>query len=89
MNKKEIVVQNNNIKQSIQRNIDTIKDLIEESDNIKKIIDHLKKQEFNRNNAYELEKVLENINSSIKKLLDQTNFLFDSYKRFLDFTFKK
>lgn len=89
MNKKEILVQNNNIKQSIQKNIDTIKDLIEESDNIKKIIDHLKKQEFNRNAASELEKVLESINSSIKKLLDQTNFLFDSYKKFLDFTFKR
>ncbi|MCF7835222.1 hypothetical protein K9M48_04200 [Candidatus Gracilibacteria bacterium] len=88
MNKKEIVLQNTNIRQSIQKNIDTIKDLIEESDDIKKIIEHLQKQEFNRNVASDLEKVLQNINSSIKDLLNQTNFLFDSYKKLISFTFK-
>lgn len=89
MDKKEIVLQNNNIRSSIQKNIDTIKDLIEESDNIKKIIEQLKKQEFNKLAWQELEKILQNINHSIKNLLDQTNILFDSYKRLIQFTFKQ
>ena len=88
MDKREIILQNNNIKSSIQKNIDTIKNLIEESDDIKRIIEQLKKQEFNKFVAQDLEKTSENINSSIQKLLDQTNVLFDSYKRLIQFTFK-
>ena len=88
MDKREIILQNNNIKSSIQKNIDTIKNLIEEYDDIKRIIEQLKKQEFNKFVAQDLEKTSENINSSIQKLLDQTNVLFDSYKRLIQFTFK-
>jgi glycerol-3-phosphate responsive antiterminator len=88
MDKREIILQNNNIRSSIQKNIDTIKNLIEESDDIKRIIEQLKKQEFNKFIAQDLEKTLQNINSSIQKLLDQTNILFDSYKRLIQFTFK-
>ena len=89
MDKREIVLQNNNIKSSIQKNIETIKSLIEESDDIKRIIEQLKKQEFNKFVAQYLEKTLQNINRSIKSLLDQTNLLFDSYKRLIQFTFKQ
>ncbi len=88
MNKKEIILQNTNIKSSIQKNIEMIKSLIEESDNIKRIVEQLKKQEFNKVVAQDLEKILDNINRSIKNLLDQTNVLFDSYKRLIQFTFK-
>jgi len=88
MDKREIVLQNNNIKSSIQKNIETIKSLIEESDDIKKIVEQLKKQEFNKLVAQDLEKTLQNINRSIKVLLDQTNVLFDSYKKLIQFTFK-
>ncbi|MEI8253449.1 MAG: hypothetical protein WCG25_07025 [bacterium] len=88
MDKREIILQNNNIRSSIQKNIDTIKNLIEESDDIKRIIEQLKKQEFNKFIAQDLEKTLQNINGSIQKLLDQTNILFDSYKRLIQFTFK-
>ncbi len=89
MDKREIVLQNDNIKNSIQKNIGTIKKLIEESDDIKRIIEQLRKQEFNKLVAQDLEKILQNINISIKDLLDQTNLLFDSYKKFIQFTFKK
>ena len=89
MDKREIVLQNNNIKSSIQKNIETIKSLIEESDDMKRIIEQLKKQEFNKFVAQDLEKTLQNINRSIKSLLDQTNLLFDSYKRLIQFTFKQ
>ena len=89
MDKREIVLQNDNIRNSIQRNIETIKKLIEESDDIKRIIEQLKKQEFNKVAWQDLEKILQNINRSIKDLLDQTNLLFDSYKKLIQFTFKK
>jgi hypothetical protein len=89
MDKKEIVLQNNNIRSSIQKNIETIKNLIEESDDIKRIVEQLQKQEFNKLVAQDLERTLQNINRSIKSLLDQTNLLFDSYKRLIQFTFKQ
>ncbi len=89
MDKREIVLQNDNIRSSIQKNIETIKKLIEESDEIKRIIEQLKKQEFNKILAQDLDSILQNINLSIKNLLDQTNLLFDSYKRLIQFTFKK
>ncbi len=89
MDKREIILQNNNIKSSIQKNIETIKNLIEESDNIKRIIEQLKKQEFNKFVAQDLENTSQNINRSIKSLLDQTNLLFDSYKKLIQFTFKR
>lgn len=89
MDKREIVSQNDNIRNSIQKNIGTIKKLIEESDDIKRIIEQLKKQEFNKLVAQDLEKILQNINLSIKDLLDQTNLLFDSYKKLIQFTFKR
>ena len=89
MDKKEIVLQNNNIRSSIQKNIETIKNLIEESDDIKRIVEQLQKQEFNKLVAQDLDKTLQNINRSIKSLLDQTNLLFDSYKRLIQFTFKQ
>jgi len=89
MNRREIILQNDNINESIHKNIEAIKVLIEESDDIKKIVEKLKKQKSNKNIAQELELSLNNINTSIKKLLDQTNFLFDSYKKFIEFTFKK
>lgn len=89
MDKREIILQNNNIKSSIQKNIETIKNLIEESDNIKRIIEQLKKQEFNKFVAQDLENTSQNINRSIKSLLDQTNLLFDSYKKLIQFTFKQ
>ncbi|MFZ2151462.1 MAG: hypothetical protein WAZ12_00720 [Candidatus Absconditicoccaceae bacterium] len=89
MDKREIILQNDNIRNSIQKNIGTIKKLIEESDDIKRIIEQLNKQEFNKLLAQDLEKILQNINLSIKDLLDQTNLLFDSYKKLIQFTFKK
>jgi len=89
MDKREIVLQNDHIRGSIQKNIETIKKLIEESDDIKRIIEQLKKQEFNKVLAQDLDNILQNINLSIKNLLDQTNLLFDSYKRLIQFTFKK
>lgn len=88
MDKREIILQNNNIKSSIQKNIETIKSLIEESDDIKRIVEQLKKQEFNKLVAQDLERILDTINRSIKNLLDQTNVLFDSYKKLIQFTFK-
>ena len=45
-------------------------------------------QEFNKIIAQDLERILDTINRSIKNLLDQTNVLFDSYKRLIQFTFK-
>ncbi len=89
MDKREIVLQNDNIRTSIQKNIGTVKKLIEESDDIKRIIEQLNKQEFNKLLAQDLEKTLQNINLSIKDLLDQTNLLFDSYKKLIQFTFKR
>lgn len=89
MDKREIVLQNDNIRSSIQKNIGTVKKLIEESDDIKRIIEQLNKQEFNKLLAQDLEKTLQNINLSIKDLLDQTNLLFDSYKKLIQFTFKR
>ncbi len=89
MDRREIIEQNKNINNSIQKNIDSIKTLIEESDDIKKIIEHLSKQEFNKDIAKDLEKTLQKINHSIKDLLDQTNILFDSYKSLIKFIFKK
>jgi deoxyxylulose-5-phosphate synthase len=89
MDKREIVLQNDNIRSSIQKNIGTVKKLIEESDDIKRIVEQLNKQEFNKLLAQDLEKTLQNINLSIKDLLDQTNLLFDSYKKLIQFTFKR
>lgn len=89
MDRREIVSQNDNIRSSIQKNIGTIKKLIEESDDIKRIIEQLRKQEFNKLVAQDLEKILQNMNLSIKDLLDQTNLLFDSYKKLIQFTFKE
>ncbi len=89
MDRREIVSQNDNIRSSIQKNIGTIKKLIEESDDIKRIIEQLRKQEFNKLVAQDLEKILQNMNLSIKDLLDQTNLLFDSYKKLIQFTFKR
>ena len=89
MDRREIIEQNKNINNSIQKNIDSIKTLIEESDDIKWIIEHLSKQEFNKDISKDLEKTLHKINHSIKDLLDQTNMLFDSYKSLIKFIFKK
>jgi hypothetical protein len=89
MDKREIIIQNNNINNSIQKNIESIKTLIEESDDIKRIIEHLSKQEFNKEIAQDLGKTLDRINHSIRDLLDQTNILFDSYKSLIKFIFNK
>ena len=89
MHRKLLLSEHTKIKQSIQENVDAIKDLIQESGDIQKIIGELAQEGTRASIVQELEFSLSHINQSIEKLLEQTNMLFDAYKAMVTTAFTK
>jgi len=89
MKKEELKLQHKKVKFAIERNVDTIKSLIEEWNNMKKIIAYCANKWVDHVIVNELQKSLNRNNEYIRNLLNQTNNLFDSYMEFIKIAFNK
>jgi len=89
MKREELKLQHKRVKFAIEKNVDTIKSLIEESNNMKKIIAYCVSKWVDHVIVNELQKSLNRNNEYIKDLLNQTNNIFDSYMEFIKIAFNK
>ncbi|MFA5748216.1 MAG: hypothetical protein WC872_03850 [Candidatus Absconditabacterales bacterium] len=89
MTKDKLISQHKQIKFLIEKNVNTIKFLIDETSNIKKVINYLNNQQIQPAVSTQLERSLNHINESVKNLLHQTNSLVDAYQKFITLAFKK
>lgn len=76
------------IKSTILSNVDTINALVDQAKNLAGLIEKLTDTGVDVDIRNGLEETLNNITTSIKQLIDQTNDLFDKYQRFVEDTFK-
>jgi methyl-accepting chemotaxis protein len=90
--KKNFQEQFDNLRQIIKMNVETLQNLLNQSEQLSKIILTLKSdetQEANRAIAEQLETLKEQISKSISELTRQTESLFKSYEMLIDEVFGK
>jgi predicted lipoprotein len=89
MNKQQLISEHQNTKQAIEKNLDAIKALVQEIQDIQKVIKTLESTNNNQESIKILQQSVIHINKSIETLLEQTDKLFESHKNILHMTFIK
>ncbi len=79
----------NTLRKIIQGNVSALNDLVKQSDNLSNIIRTINGNQGNDELKKQLEETKSNISDSIKRLIDQTDKLFEAYTKLTEEVFGK
>lgn len=86
--KPNIQVNYQNIRNLIKSNVDTIVTLVEQAQNLEKIVNSISDSETEKELKQKLETQISSLRSTIAQLVDQTESLFESYDEMVETSLK-